>query len=423
MLTLYPGNWLYNASVIGFLISVKEIENLSNHFSFKEDGSVVIDQNIFKQLKIEERYYEKKVASIIGKSSFHINYLQYGEDWKEVFRLFVKNLANIKEVDESMSCDFCGRKFAFSDTDIKDMQRKMIRCVINRHKREKNNIEKANKRQINNTNNVKNSSKEIPYSKIFKILSMKDKQIEVNYKKMKETLGKFLNGIKKFDMRHNALLAPSLGEFPNSFCNNADSLYICPLCAYLILHYHVCMTDLADGLKMFVNAPSFEVMWHLNEYVQTIYKRERISRTKELLGMSLIEMALKLNIQLGKWTMMNIEIVTLYNKKVDFFSILYETTVLLSNREIATLLNDIGELSILSFVLNNDFSKIMELGERILKISLLNYSVEKLKQNDKEFVKENIKLQKNIDNLTNLSYKLFKLYALIEEKIKREVFV
>ncbi|WP_238524959.1 type I-B CRISPR-associated protein Cas8b1/Cst1 [Caldicellulosiruptor owensensis] len=318
-------------------------------------------------MNVEERYYVKKISSIIGKSSSYKNYLQYYDEYKSAFVFFVKNLGRIKEIYDCVPCGFCGRKFEFSDLDILSI-----------------------KRQIKN-------------------------------EKIEKAFENFLKGVKKYDVRHNALLGPSAGEFPNSFWNKNVSFKICPLCAYLIIHHHKALTRLEDNSEIFINAPSFKVMWYLNKYLQTVYEKEKIATTKELLGMSIIEMALKVNVQLGKWNMMNIEIVTKSNGKVDFFSMPYEITVLLSNHEVASLLNDIGELKVLNLILNSDFIKVLELAERIFKIALK--PEKERSEQDKKFISENIKLQKNIENLTSLSYKLFKLYAVIEEKAKKEAFV
>jgi len=53
VIRLYPGNWLYNAGVIGFLEVMacgecsKEVENW-----FKDDGSVELDKKVFDFIKI-----------------------------------------------------------------------------------------------------------------------------------------------------------------------------------------------------------------------------------------------------------------------------------------------------------------------------------------------------------------------------------
>lgn len=364
VIVLYPGNWLYNAGVIGFLDSLKEVEGIpyEDVANFKDDGSLEIKKDIFKNLNVEERYFgARKIASIVGKANLYKNYLQ--ESWKDKFHYFVEKLSKIEESEEALSCGLCYRKFILLKDDIKELE------------------------------NI--------------------------------GLKKFLDGISKFDMRHMSMLGPSIGGFPNGFWNNSQSFHICPLCSYLIIHHHIALVELSDKSKIFVNAPSFKVMWHLNRYVKEVYGREKIEVIRELLGMSIIELSLKFHIQLGKWTMMNIEVVNQYregnNDKIEFFSLPYETILLLLDRNIASLINDVGEINVLNLVLDGKYREILDFGERVFKVGIKNKNDWGKQESD--FINKKIKLDKNKNNLVTFSQKLFKLYALIEEKIGKGVHV
>lgn len=209
---------------------------------------------------------------------------------------------------------------------------------------------------------------------------------------------------------------------PNSFwgLNEDKGLFCCPSCSFILMCHHIALTKLADGSEIFINAPSFKLMWHLNKYVKEIFEREKIQAVRQLLGMSLIEMALKLNLQLGKWTMMNIEVVIKRESEIDFFSLPFETVTMLLDRDIASQLRNIGEVSILNLFLEGKYREILELGERILEIALKS---DRGKQDD-HFINHYIKLGKNKEkgkknkNLIVFTQNLFKLYALIEEKTK-----
>lgn len=398
MITLYPGNWLYNASVIGFLkilsfgMGERRIEEW-----LKEDGSVSINEDIFKNVK-------KGKVEIPYALVCYVEFLTEGEDLQKWLEKKDKkgrsNKEKAKEYYEEMG-EF-GYKFVKGFNNLFSSNTPYQNLVQQNDRREF--IEFVSK-----LSNIKENSS--------------NKRCDI-CGTMRAVEPRNDSGLEKrlfkFDLMHSADLGPSM-QFPNSFWNYNSSLIVCPLCAYLIIHHHLALINLSDKSKIFINTPSFKTMWYLNKYVQNVYEREKIATTKELLGMSIIEMALKVNIQLGKWTMMNIEVISKSNGKVDFFSMPYEITILLSNRKVASLLNDIGELSVLSLILNSDFIKILELAERIFKIAL-KPEKERNKQ-DKKFVSENIKFQRNIENLTSLSYKLFKLYALIEEKTKKEAFV
>ncbi len=364
-ITLYPSNWLYNAGVVGFLRVLQECEENVEDF-LKDDGSAEIDKKFFSKIKIDEIYFGKdKIVSIVGKSSLYRNYLQ--PQWKDIFPHFVKNLGSINVIQD---CGICGE------------------------------------------------GKYLDRS-VFQNLS-KDK-ID------KDKIEKFLTGIERLDVRLNNMLAPSLGEFPNSFWNTNFSTKVCHLCGYILIHHHLSLTKLSDNSEIFINAPSFKVMWYLNKYAREISEKQKVKQVKEIFGISLIEMTRRLNLQLGIWTTMNIEVVSKYKvkkdnqweDKIEFFSLPYEIVRLISNSEIASTLNDIGEFKILNMVLDGRFNKILEMGERIFRISLKPKN--ERGKNENEFINENIKLEKNRKDLISFSQKLFKLYALINEKLKKEV--
>lgn len=66
-IVLYPGNWLYNAGVVGLLVSIERVEKLSNYYGFNNDGSVSLGRDIFNKLDVEQRYFsEERISSIVG---------------------------------------------------------------------------------------------------------------------------------------------------------------------------------------------------------------------------------------------------------------------------------------------------------------------------------------------------------------------
>jgi hypothetical protein len=70
-------------------------------------------------------------------------------------------------------------------------------------------------------------------------------------------------------------------------------------------------------------------------------------------------------------------------------------------------------------VLDGEFNRILEFSERVFRIALK--SKNEWGKHENEFIKEYVKLERSKNNLTLFSQKLFKLYALIEEEIKKEV--
>lgn len=363
---LYPSNWLYNAGVVGFLRVLEDKNIINGMESFlKDDGSIEICRDIFQKLagKVNEIYFsEGKVASIVGKSELYRNYLQ--PTWKSMFNKFIELL---QKVIYTGNCDICGVGHYISNNDI-SFQNDDLKNLI-----------------------------------------------------------KFRNGIRILDVRLNALLAPSR-KFPNSFWNNNATSIVCDLCGYILIHQHLAFTPLFDGSEIFINAPSFKLMWYLNKYSE-IYAKDTTKHLKEILGMSLIEMASKFYIQLGRWEKMNIEMVSKYKvydknrkeyiDKIDFFSLPAEIVGLLTDKEIASLLTQIGEFKILNMVIDGKFKDILSFAEKVMRITLKKS--DERTENEKDFIRENIKLERNKKNLTEFFQKLFKFYALIETEMKKEV--
>ncbi|HNW20560.1 MAG TPA: hypothetical protein PKK38_01575, partial [Bacteroidales bacterium] len=186
---------------------------------------------------------------------------------------------------------------------------------------------------------------------------------------------------------------------------------------FLILHQHLAFTNLSDNTKIFINAPSFELMYELNKLIKELSKTDYKS-TKELLAMSVIEYSLKINTILGNWLLMNIEIVAIDKKNnIEFINIPYNVLRIISNKKIAALLSDIGEFKILNIVLNEKYSELVEIAYRIMRIALKS----KRNESDNKFLQDTIFLDKNKGSNYNLlwfSNKILNLYALIKETIK-----
>jgi hypothetical protein len=62
---------------------------------------------------------------------------------------------------------------------------------------------------------------------------------------------------------------------------------------------------------------------------------------------------------------------------------------------------------------------ILKFSEKVFRIALKPKN--EWGKNENEFINENVKLEGNKNNLISFSQNLFKLYALIEEEIKKEV--
>ncbi len=367
---LYPSNWLYNTSVIGFLKSIENIEKKENdneYFIF-DSGTLSVERNLFDDLKTEKRYFSDKLCDclLIGNVSKtsktkypnYINPSNKGD--KEGFGHFVKELSKL-ESDGTNTCPTCGQKFHFRNSSTEKLNR------------------------------------------VWKNLGGANDGFE-----------KFINSVTKVSNRINENLGGA-DSYPNGYWAGKYSTELCPLCSYLIIHHHIALTKLIDGSKIFINAPSFNLMYKLNTLLEKLIDKENASY-KNLLAMSVIEFSIKTNVMMNTWADMNIEIVAIQkNGVIEFISLPHETIRILSNKRIAEILSAIGEFKILNIVTNGRWKDLIELGSRILKIAMKPT----VGKEDLNFIENNFFRYENREkrNLTELANKILKLYALIEERI------
>lgn len=220
---------------------------------------------------------------------------------------------------------------------------------------------------------------------------------------------------QKIDLMMFANLFPSYGNFPNSFwnMNSNQTQNICSLCEFFLLHQHLGFIKTSDNVEIFINAPSFEIMFNLNLMLKETSLSNSLDK-KDLLAITIIEAVIKRNLVIGKWAEMNIEIISQKNNGiVDFFSLPTSVVKLLGNRRIALQLKEIGEFSILNLLLNQKFNELVEQAYRILKISMKDGNEGDI--NDHLFLSRN-KYSKTAQRL--VANKILKLYALIEEQLK-----
>jgi len=350
---LYPSHWFYNASVIGFIISLEDIEKIEVNRLFCNDGRINIEKEILKSLNVNERYFsENKISSIVTKAQIYRNYLQVSD--KNVFPNYVKELANVEHSNNG--CCICNLGYDISAD--------------------------AKKRLSENG------------------------------------LGKFIERIGSYNMIFNANFGPSKKKFPNAFWVNQHSDNVCSFCSFLLIHQHIGLTRLMDKSEIFINAPTFKLMYYLNKFLNSsISGKNKIEHKdkRALLAMSVIEYASKTNSLLGQWAGMNIEIISQKGKDIDFFSLPYETVQLISNKQIAGLLSNIGEFKILNIVLDGRFKQLVDLGYKFLKISM---KADRNKADD-DFIKDSLFLWNNKKYLNQTANKVLKLYALIETRMNK----
>ncbi len=228
-------------------------------------------------------------------------------------------------------------------------------------------------------------------------------------------LSKFIDRIVDYNMIFNANLGPSINEFPNAYWNTKQSGKVCSLCAFLLIHQHIGMSRMEDRSDIFINAPSFQLMFWLNKFLKESLsnKSSNFKDKRSLLALSVIDFTLKSKIILGQWSSMNIEIIVQKNKQIEFHSLSSNTISLLSNKHIASILSSIGEFKILNMVLSGNYNGLINLGYNLLKMSFKDQN-----SADRDFINDNLYVFENRKYLKLTANKLLKLYALIEDQIK-----
>ncbi len=372
VITLYPSNWLYNAGVVG-LKYLDEVEEI-NEIVFKS-GTVNLSNNYFDKVKPNTRFFNDAPtleAKIIG-NSLYPNFINPSRNQdKTNFHFYLKSIKRLK--NDGKTCLMCGSNYQLTKERIKALN---------------------------------------------KVWSNKENDFN-----------KFYSGISEFSNKLNGEFGGASSLFPNGFWNYNSTLKLCPLCIVILLHHHLAVTKLADKTSVFINATSFKEMYELNKIVKHIYgtaNKIEVKEKREILAMTVIEYSQRINNTLGIWTGMNIEVVKRYNKKVadtgnpmkdykpfiEFFSLPYDLIKIITDRKIAAILSELGELKILSKVLDRKYKDLVEIGYKLLRLTNTN------NENERKQINSFLFMDYNRNQPTETASKILRLYSLIEEKNKR----
>lgn len=345
---------LYPASWLYNASVIGLIQTKPEFFEFYENIALM-EKNIFENIHFDDYFDITKIINLKGKNDYYPNFIDTRGDQREVFEKFIRSF---KDLVQSGNCHICGNAFNIDDS-------------------------------------------------LFQLIY-----------ESSDAAKRFLNKVKKFDMIYNRLLGPSVSKYPNGVWNLDQSLEVCNLCSFLLIHHHLSYTKLSDGSKIFINAPSFKLMYELNRLIKNLYGQDNEGNApiRELLATSIIEYSRKLTTVLSKWLTANIEIVIRNGNQIDFFSLPAEVSNLISDRDIAALLASIGESNLLNLILDQKYTDLIEYGYRFLRIGLKEKS--EINKSDRDFINSIIKKETNRKNLSELANKLFTLYLLIEDKLK-----
>jgi CRISPR-associated protein Cst1 len=239
-LILYPSNWIYNASVIGLL---KVLDWINKVLDWIHNVSIIgllkfpdwihnviviklrkvlkackISFNINKTVSINPssiksaykgifNYHQQKLKEnfyIWGKNNRYPNYIQ--DPQKDFFeKYYIPSLEKISK-SNTKKCSWCSGYFI----------------------------------PQNILDNLKG--------------------------KFKGKFDKFIDQREKFQEIHFSGLGAPITKTPNFFWNFNYSIPICHLCSFFIIFNHLAFIKTQEG-EIFINAPDFELIWDLNQFV------------------------------------------------------------------------------------------------------------------------------------------------------------
>jgi CRISPR-associated protein Cst1 len=396
-LILYPSNWIYNASVIGLLKVINENELDSSKFEQIEfkNGTIRIPKEWFFLSKNETIPYLtslliKKIVDDEDLKDWKEKKDKKGKTNKEKYKYLVDQYFPNSQEEGYRYIRARGKLFG-TNTPFQNLVQSGEWEKFELFKLINETLEKYNENNLTcffcNKNNINSAS------------IKKEKSLEKR--------------IIIFQNPHTKYLGPSIGEFPNSFWNN-NSVLICPLCVYLFIHHIFGFIKIQEG-EIFINAPDFELIWDLNQFVENILNKHKDYNTRKILGISLLQWAIKRRTLLSSWTMMNIELIIKKQNNINYFELPTNITKILLDYEIANLINDINEEKIFDLILAGKFSELEKATYFTLKAIIKLINQENINENDP--IKQYIKKCDDLKHLKKIASKLPILYAKILNKL------
>ena len=397
-ITLYPSHWLYNAGVVGLLEVITVNQNNLDDF-LKPEGTV----------NIPSSYFHISSENKLPKGIKYLVQFQTSENEVEEWKHRKGKIKN-KE----------GKKVEVTYADKYKNILDKVGEIGYQYIKTGNSLF-ASKTPFQNLIQLSEwESLEFPnlISKIPEYISEKsDEKCGIclqNPVVIKNEDSKLEVRLAKLQISHLKELGASEGAFPNAFWSFTQTVPVCLLCSFLIIHHKISFLRLSDGTEIFINAPSFKLMYDLNKFAKKVLgstSKGETGERREILAMSIIEYATKIQTTLGAWSKLDIEIISKTKAGIDFFSLPSDVISLISDREIASQLSSIGEFKILNLVLDRKFQNLVEIGYRIMREALSP------RRNNK-YIWDTLYLQKNRDNLLETASQILKLYALIEDKFQ-----
>ncbi len=289
-LRIYSSNWLHNANVYGFLRALEwastEAKNqavkieVDFHSILKDDGTVVIDDDLAEQL-YETSTGFPRLANIWMGYSYYLGLL-YKKDERNQAGDSLENVEFEEEIEKLHE------------------ERKNMLFGKDRAYQNLINVASSFEKYRNYINYIFGDPRER--------VSLKNGEKECLLCGRRFTPYEDMEEFHEFSARLFGELS-SFGSFPNAFWNLQTDRYVCNVCVQMALFRHIVFNN--DG-DFFINAPSFKAIWYLNkiaeEYREMLIDYERVSPSK-VLATAVLATSPKLLRILGTWARQNVEII------------------------------------------------------------------------------------------------------------------
>jgi CRISPR-associated protein Cst1 len=390
ILKLVPSNWFYNLSVYGFLRVLNDEckIDLEKEGVFKEDGSVEIDLDNYGLFK-ETEFISEEIKSVKLWDCLINAYLTTRQDYTDLEKKPLsekhKKIRNSLFAKSGKFTNYINPSyFKFN---VEPLLFKTLKDFLKFSSQKEEYIRKCQ------------FCGEYPLLQDFLMI----------YPISNNILKKILESLNFLQIGQITILAPSLGKYPNSFWNLKSSVPLCLVCNILFPFYPLGIIDIGNNRKIFINAPSFKLIWKLNRHLEKIHSKEAIEDIKTLFGSAFINLVLDLNIKLGLWQRLSTEVIIFHGNNIDFYEIPPQILELLEDKEISTLLVKLNNFPVLELVISGKFNILEVLIHRFLRNFYRGF------QNNDDLLKK-FNLNQNDPQIGIL---LPKLYSLIVDKLKK----
>ncbi|GIV22463.1 MAG: hypothetical protein KatS3mg025_0122 [Bacteroidia bacterium] len=177
------------------------------------------------------------------------------------------------------------------------------------------------------------------------------------------------------DLRNLQWLFPAQSSFPNAFrgLHEEGTLRLSRPALTAILFHHLAFTRLSDNSEVFINAPSFKLMWHLNRLLKGISEQQE---ALPLLATSVVEYSLRIQRMLGGWVFQNIQLIHRQGETVETVTLSPAVVRLLLRPKVTQALARLRSSALVRALLAGRFGIVQHLSYLALRSQLLKNSKE-----------------------------------------------